>query len=409
MDANLGMVKRITVASGLESLLSPRNPMTMEAALIVEYEKGIAHPDFFPWETLALGWVRCPTNDGNATGYLCNKQVVAAIGRAIANLEPFLEGDIDIPNEKEVDGIIKELDISYPPISYAEAGLIRPCIKLELMKKWKKSGKLCKMKDGSYEIEKLPRSKNVEEVRMALEGRTEDYGREERIDKRGEEVAQEAMDEGKRENKRTPKSVGLSKKKGKKSRSKPKMVRWPKNKAEHRENQMRLWGGEEGLKGFETRELKTSAGKMCTYYVRLEPNGRMRILDVGEDAPEGYYSQSSKYYVLMRNARVAKGYCTFEQRALWFACKERFKSSSGFLVQLGNLGLIRRIDGKHAEMNLGATAKGRKFLDSAEAFYPEDGVVIGGARLKRSKYTMIIEQVKIKPGTWEACDWWFRE
>ena len=33
------------------------------------------------------------------------------------------------------DEIIKRLDIPYPPISYREVGMIRPCIKLELMKK----------------------------------------------------------------------------------------------------------------------------------------------------------------------------------------------------------------------------------------------------------------------------------
>ncbi len=402
VDANLGRVKRITVASGVEILLLPRNPMTMETSLIIEYEKGIAHPALFPWETLALGWVRCFTDDGSADGFLCNKQVVAAIGRAIANLEPFLEGDIDIPNEKEADEIIKKLDIPYPPISYAEAGLIRPCIKLELKKKWKKSGKLCKMKDGSYEIEKLPRSKNVEDVRMALEGRTEDYGREGRIDMRGEVVAQEAMDEEKRESKHTPKSTGLSKKKGK-PQKKPMVRRWPKSKAEHRENQMRLWGGEEALKQYETRELKTSAGKMCTYYVRLDSNGRMRILDVGEDAPEGYYSQSSKYYVLMRNAQPSKRQSTLMQRGMWHACKERFKSPGGFLVSLGNRGLIRKIDGKNAEMNLGKSASGRKLIDSCEAYYP------GAAKEKKSRYILVIEQAKIKPGTWEACDCWFGE
>ena len=397
VDANLGKVKRITVASGVEILLSPRNPMTMEAALIVEYENGIAHPDFFPWETLALGWVRCFTDDGSAAGFLCNRQVVAAIGRAIANLEPFLEGDIDIPNEKEADEIIKKLDIPYPPISFAEAGLIRPCIKLELMKKWKKSGKLCKMKDGGYEIEKLPHSKNVEEVRMALEGRKEDYERERRIAKSGEEVAQEVMDEEKRENKHTPKNIGLSKKKGK-TMKRPMVRRWPKNKAEHRKNQMRLWGGEEALKQYETRELKTSAGKMCTYYVRLDPNGRMRILDVGEDAPEGYYSQSSKYYVLIRNARPSKRQSTMIQRGMWYACKERFKSPGGFLASLGNRGLIRKIDGKNAEMNLGKSVSGRKLIDSCEAYYPS------AAKERKSRYILVIEQAKIKPGAWDACD-----
>lgn len=405
-DANLGRVKRITVESGVEILLLPRNPMTMEAALIVEYENGIAHPDFFPWETLALGWVRCYTNGGNVAGFLCNKQVVAAVGRAIANLEPFLDGDIAIPGAKEADEIIKRLDIPYPPISYREAGMIRPCIKLELMKKWKKSGKLCQMKDGSYEIEKLPRSKNVEEVRMALEKRKEDCGREERIAKRGAAVAQEAMDEEKRESKHAkhaPKSAGLSKKKGKRSKGKPKMVKWPKNKAEHRENQMRLWGGEEGLKGFETRELKTSSGKKCTYRVRVDPSGRMWIADTGEDAPAGYYSQSSKYYVLTRNARPSKRGSTMMQRGMWYACQERFKSPGGFLVSLGNRGLIRKIDGKNAEMNLGKSTSGRKLIDSCEAYYP------GAVKEKKSRYILVIEQAKIKPDTWAACDCWFGE
>lgn len=149
VDAKFGKVKRISVEPRMDVLLAPRNPIKMETVLIVEYENGIAHPDFFPWETLALGWVRCYANDGSAAGFLCNKQVVAAVGRAIANLEPFFEGDIAIPSEKEADEIIKRLDIPYPPISYAEAGMIRPCIKMELMKRWKRSGKLCQMKDGS--------------------------------------------------------------------------------------------------------------------------------------------------------------------------------------------------------------------------------------------------------------------
>lgn len=374
VDAKFGKVKRISVEPEVDVLLAPRNPMKMETVLTVEYENGIEHPDFFPWETLALGWVRCHANDGSAAGFLCNKQVVAAVGRAIANLEPFLDGDIVIPGEKEADEIIKRLDIPYPPISYAEAGMIRPCIKIDLMKRWKKSGKLCQMKDGSYEIEKLPSLHNQE--------------RDAQIAKSGEEVARETIESERYD---SLFAIGAAKQKKSKMKKKPKMRRWPKNKAEHRENQMRLWGGEEGLKGFETREMKTSSGKTCTYYVKIDPTGRMRIADTGEDAPAGYYSQSAKYYALLRNVRVARRWSSKGQQALWFACIEKFKSTSGFLVQLGNRGLVRMIDGKYAEMNFGKTISGRKFIDSTKDYYPEVGIEVDGMRLKKPKYTMIIE------------------
>ena len=181
------------------------------------------------------------------------------------------------------------------------------------------------------------------------------------------------------------------------------MVRWPKNNAEHRENQMRLWRREEGLKGFETRERKTSSGKKCTYRVRVDPSGRMWIADTGEDAPVGYYSQSSKYYVLTRNARPSKWGSTMMQRGMWYACQARFKSPGGFLVSLGNRGLIRKIDGKNAEMNLGKSTSGRNLIDSCEAYYPS------AVEEKKSRYILVIEQAKIKPGTWAACDCWFGE
>ena len=609
VDANLGKVKRISVEQGVDVLLAPRDPITMETALIVEYENAKKYACFPPWETLALGWVRCHTDDGQP-GLLCNKQVVAAIGRAIDNLEPFLEGEIAIPSEAEADEIIKKLDIPYPPISYGEAGKTRPFIKMEMMKKWKKSGKLCQMKDGSYEIEELPDSKNALEVRMALEHREKDEGRAARIAKSGKEVALEAieattsnnyldgksggvqknrtiaiaeedwvdeewgnivsceavplkdswpwnkgtcvpnpnpwitecrfkvtyengkkaylvsrgweilmgcglrgrvfdgkdfkdpdgepyeefrffngrlmataanalakcvaippgevamlaeekankvlneydilsypvlyseereielfkkwkkrwLDEGicvdnsdgngscvskallEEENARSDDRipiqtenyknhfVAIVKKKRSKAKKKPTLLRWPKSKAEHRENQMRLWGGEEGLKGFETRELNTASGKKCTYRVRVDPSGRMWIADTGEDAPAGYYSQSSKYYVLTRNARPSKQRSTLMQRGMWYACLERFKSPSGFLVSLGNRGLIRKIDGKCAEMNFERSASGRRLFDSCEAYYPV------AANEKKSRYILVIEQAKIKLGSAQACE-----
>lgn len=387
VDANLGKVKRISVEPREDLLQSPRRPFTMRTMLTVEYEKGkVTTADFFPWETLALGWVQGFSDEGHL-GFLGNRQVVAAIGRAIANLELFLEGGIAMPSDKEADKIIRELEIPYPPISYAEAGMTRPCIKMELMKRWKKSGKLCQMKDGSYEIEKLPCSYNQE--------------RETQIAKSGKDVAREAIKEEKCERRLV---VSTTKNKMNKAKSGP-AEKWPKNKAEHRENQMRLWGGEESLKGFETRELKTSRGKVCTYYVRFDKSGRMRILDVGEDAPGGYYSQSSRYYVLKRNARIARKYSTQEQISLWYACLPKFKMPTGFLDSLGNRGLIRKIHGKYAEMNFGCSTKGRQFLDKMETYYPEEGLGEGSARLKKPRYSMIIEQVQIKPGAYEACDW----
>lgn len=385
VDADHRKVKRIFVEPGVDVLLEPRNPLKMETVLTVEYEDATEHPNFYPWETLALGWVRCHTNDGNAAGFLCNKQVVAAVGRAIANLEPFLEGDINIPSEKEADEIIKKLGIPYPPISHAEAGMIRPCIKMELMKRWKKSGKLCQMKDGSYEIEKLPCSNNQE--------------RELQIAKSGKDIARETIKEEKCERR-----LVVITTKNKKSKVNGRLTeRWPKNKAEHREIQMRLWGGEDGLKGFETRELKTSLGKVCTYYVKFDTNGRMRILDVGEDAPDGYYSQSSKYYVLKRNAKIAREYSTEAQQIMWLANLEQMKFRDGLLDRFGNRGLIRKIDGKYAEMNFGKSAKWRRIMANNGTVFPKEGLGDGLAKLKKPRYTMIIKQVKIKPGAWEAC------
>ena len=186
-------------------------------------------------------------------------------------------------------------------------------------------------------------------------------------------------------------------------RKKKTAFRWPKNKAEHRENQMRLWGGEEGLRGFETSKLKTASGKKCKYHVRVDPIGRMWIADTGEDAPAGYYSQSSKYYVLKRNARPAKRYSSLQQRAAWYTCKERMKLGGGFLDRLGNRGLIRKLDGKYAEMNFGGSAAGRKFIDSTGAYSPYFTFKEGRMVWKGSKYTLIIEQGKVKPDSWEAC------
>lgn len=154
LDANCGRCKRISIQEGTEVGLLPRNPIIMECGLTVEYENGIVY-DFaiLPKIVLEFGYIGCYTDDFEY-GVLCNRQLLAAIGRAMADLKDFLKGELEIPEEEESERIIKELDIPYPPISEAEASKTRPKIELEWMLKWRKSGKLCYMQDlGDYEIE----------------------------------------------------------------------------------------------------------------------------------------------------------------------------------------------------------------------------------------------------------------
>lgn len=155
IDADYGKCKSITIEEGVDCLLAPRNPFTMESCLFIEYENGVVEEaDTLLKEVLTLGQVHCYTADGQP-GFLCNKQVVAAIGRAIANLNPFLEGKIEVPSEEEAEAIVKELSIPIPPLALIEAEKERPDIELEWLRKWKSSGKLCYMSDlGDYEIEK---------------------------------------------------------------------------------------------------------------------------------------------------------------------------------------------------------------------------------------------------------------
>lgn len=154
VDANYGDCKKITIEEGVDCLQGPRNPFTMESSLFVEYENGKVEEATTPLITvLTLGQVHCYTEDGRP-GFLCNPQVVAAIGRALAELNTFLEGEIKVPTKEEAMKIIAELDIPTPPLAYVEAEKERPDIEIEWAKKWKRSGKLCYMGDlGDYEIE----------------------------------------------------------------------------------------------------------------------------------------------------------------------------------------------------------------------------------------------------------------
>ena len=181
IDAYLGEPKRIYVIKDVEVLFAPRNPLEMEVMLFVDYEKSkeSIEIDFFPRETLFMGWVRCYTDDAHP-GFLCNRRVVAAIG-----LETFLDGDIEIPSAEEADRLIRELDIPYPLIPYAEAVATRGDVLPEWMKRWKKSGKLCEVRTvwGEwYEIESgIPENRRDEIVKsarqVAEEARKDDQGR----------------------------------------------------------------------------------------------------------------------------------------------------------------------------------------------------------------------------------------
>lgn len=154
VDASHGDCKKITIEEGVDCTLAPRNPFTMVSCLFVEYENGIVEEATTQLkEVLTLGQVHCYTKDGRP-GFLCNPQVVAAIGRALAELDTFLEGEIKVPSKEEALKSIAELNIPMPPLAYVEAEKGRPDIELEWAKKWKRSGKLCYMRDlGDYEIE----------------------------------------------------------------------------------------------------------------------------------------------------------------------------------------------------------------------------------------------------------------
>lgn len=156
VDANYGNCKRITIEEGVDCTLAPRNPFTMESCLLVEYENGKVEEATTPLkDVLTLGQVHCYTEDGRP-GFLCNPQVVAAIGRALAELDTFVEGEIKVPPKEEALEIIAEFNIPTPPLAYVEAEKERPDIEMEWAKKWKSSGKLCYMGDiGDYEIETM--------------------------------------------------------------------------------------------------------------------------------------------------------------------------------------------------------------------------------------------------------------
>lgn len=176
LDAKLGECKKITIEEGTESGLAPRCPITIMAALIITYEKGERSTLMSPMDMLSLGQVQCYSDEGEP-GFLCNKQLIAAIGLEIATLGDFLKGEIPVPTEEEAERIIKELDIPYPPITLVEAQKTRPYIERDWLIRWMKTGKLCYMNDtGNYEIEStIPenRKENIgktgaEVARMAI-------------------------------------------------------------------------------------------------------------------------------------------------------------------------------------------------------------------------------------------------
>ena len=155
IDSGYGKCTKISIEEGVDCTLEPRNPFTMSTCVLVEYENGKEEEATTVLkDVLTLGQVHCYTDDGKP-GFLCNKQVVAALGKAIADLETFTKGEISVPSEEEANSIIAELDIPTPPLAYVEAEKSRPDVELEWSMKWRASGKLCYMSDlQDYEIEK---------------------------------------------------------------------------------------------------------------------------------------------------------------------------------------------------------------------------------------------------------------
>lgn len=351
------------------------DPVSNLGEFVVECEDGkrftIGHRLVWPLFGGYIG-VLGGREDGNA---ICDPRIISYIAGIAARCEHPKIGDCHLADQETAMRICRELGVPLEPVGDSE----KVANEKRWLKKWREDKVLCQMDDGKWVIE--------DDVEPAF---------------RNHIVIHDAKHEDQ--------SAHSPAKKKRSKTKKPVLHKWPKNKAEHRKNQMMLWGGEGNLAQYETRKLKTPDGKRLTYYVKVDPSGRIRILDTGEDAPYGYYSQSSRYYVLKRNARIAKLYSSMAQRALWYACNERFKGPTGLVVRLGNRGLIRKISGKYAEMNLGRSVKGRKLLDSDETYSPcyyskAKYIVVGHTRLKPSKYTMIIEQAKIKPDSREACDW----
>ena len=173
--------------------------------------------------------------------------------------------------------------------------------------------------------------------------------------------------------------------------------RWARNKSDRQARQEALWGGREKIARYGTERMKGVGGRKADYHIQRYRDGRKRILDTGLDAPEGYYSDGSRYYKLKRNARISRD-SSDAAKAWWHGNNEHIlgadpDKAGGFLDNAGRQGQISRLDGEFAEVNFRKTAPARRQMDRARAWYEGNyGGHAGTAGRAKSRYIIKIGQ-----------------
>lgn len=162
---------------------------------------------------------------------------------------------------------------------------------------------------------------------------------------------------------------------------------WAKNKKDRVARQMGTYWKNGANANYQNEKIKSIGGKKLSYKVRTDKRGRKYIADMGADAPEGYYSDGSRYYKLKRNATIARD-STEAQKNWYFTHHADImgadpNKAGGYLDNAGRQGMIgNSIDG-YAEVNLRKTERGRKSMDPTKAYY---------GHAKKSRYIFKIGQ-----------------
>lgn len=167
---------------------------------------------------------------------------------------------------------------------------------------------------------------------------------------------------------------------------------YARNKSDRMARQIAKWGGKErikGMKNFTERSMESIGGKKQKYRTRTDSRGRRYIMDLGLDAPAGYYSDGGRYYKLKSNATISSD-STDLQKAAWYANRSEIlgadpTKAGGYLDHAGRQGQIFGMGGGNAEVNLRKTEAGRKMMDKTKAYYNHAG---GG----KSRYIFKIGQ-----------------
>ena len=168
---------------------------------------------------------------------------------------------------------------------------------------------------------------------------------------------------------------------------------WARNKSDRIKRQEAQWGGKDRIKkmnNFKTSKMESVAGKNETYRTRVDSRGRTYIMDLGQDAPSGYYSDGSRYYKLKRNVRLSSE-SSRKQKASWFANQAEIlgrdvNKRGGYLDHAGRNGMIAGMGNGVAEVNFRKTQDARKMMDNTEAYYH------GAHAHKKSRYIFKIGQ-----------------